>query len=185
MNAYDLFEFQDYLSEFDLKKVEYIFSNQCLQKDFKEFHTSLGSNSKDYLSYLTAFSFIDGTIDNNKEGHKQFLTIANGFSERFFQMTIYHCYNLSILNNKEELFRGLIDTSKDILKSWKGNLCDFKQVQFKDYLENIVTEMNLNPNFYDLHNYQKYHQKMQSYVLQEKLKNELPITGSENKKPKL
>lgn len=184
MNSLELFEFQSYLAQKDFKKVEYIFFTQCIQKEFTEFHTSLGSNSKDYLSYLLASSLIDSTIENNKSGHEKLLRIANGYTECFFQTTIYHTYNLSVVEDKEEIFTVLLETAKELGKP-KFNSIEFKEMQFRDYVHNFVQEMELNPKFYFLSDYASYHKKLQIYLLQDRLHVELDTNSTKKKSSKI
>lgn len=184
MRAFELFEFQDYLTKDEFKKVEYIFTTQCVNNDFTEFKTSLGSNGKDYLSYLVAASLMDGTIENNPTGYTNFFHIANGFNERFFQNTIYHAYNLSVINDKQNIFNGLIMVAMHLSKKNKKDFTDFKEYQLKDYLESMIREINMSnqPNtIYLLADYQEHHKKLQSYLLKDELQHELPIHNTENK----
>jgi hypothetical protein len=187
MKAFELFEFQDYLTKDDFKKVESIFIYQCINKKFTEFNTSLGSNSKDYLSYLVAASLIDQTIENNGEGYLKFFNIANGFSERFFQNTIYHVYNLSIIQEKEKVFNDLMNIGLDILYKNK-KIFEFRDYQLQDNIKEVINEINMSNNgnaVYLLEDYQQYYKKLQSYLLNNSLKKELPINSIDKPKNKI
>lgn len=185
MNSFELFEFQDYLAKEDFKKVEYTFVTQCLATDFKEFNTSLGSNSKDYLSYLLASSLLDGTIENNKDGHMKFFAVANGYSERFFQNTMHHVYNLSVIQDKKDIFEALVFTAKDFMNNNKKKLKEFKDMQLQDYLTNFIQETEMDSQFYMLTDYDVHYKKLQSYLLQDKLHQELDVNDSIRKSPKI
>lgn len=187
MNSFELFEFHDYLGKEGSKKVEYIFVSQCLQTDFKEFNTSLGSSGQDYLSYIIASALVDETIENNQAGYLKFLSMANGYTERFFQNTIHHTYNLSIINGKEELFNNLLNTAKDFLidNNKPIKLIEFKDIQLRDYIDTIIHEIDMNPKCYLLEDYSSYNKKIQSYLLQDKLQSELNTNSSKKNSHKI
>lgn len=188
MNSFELFEFQEYLEKPYLKTVENVFINQCVTPaEFKEFNnTFLGSQSQDYLSYLVGSALIDGTIPNNKEGYMKFLRIANGLSERFFRNTIHHAYNLSIINNKEKIFDNLISTAQDYMnKHSKSKPVEYVEIQFKDYIKGLLAEIELDPKFFELHDYQANHKKLQSHLLKEQLQEDLETNPIQKKSPKI
>lgn len=188
MKARELFEFQEYLSKDDFKKVEYIFSSQCINTEFTDFKTSLGSNSKDYLSYLVAASLMDRTIENDKAGYIKFFHIANGFTERFFQNVICHAYNLSELYGKENVFDELLGVGMKITEKNKKNFTEFKQYQLHDNIEGIIKEMNMSNSgvaVLSVLDYSEYHKKFQSYLLKDELQEELPTNAVDRPKNKL
>jgi hypothetical protein len=188
MNARELFEFQDYLLKEDLKKVEYIFASQCINNEFKEFKTSLGSISKDYLSYLVAASLMDKTIANDKDGYEKFFKIANGFTERFFQNVIYHAYNLSEIYGKENVFDELIGVGMNITHKDKEGFIEFKDFALHNNIEDMIKEMNMSNSgvaVYSLSDYAEYHKKLQIYVLKDELQEELPTNAVDRPKNKL
>lgn len=188
MNARELFEFQDYLLKEDLKKVEYIFTSQCISNEFTEFKTSLGSISKDYLSYLVAASLMDRTIDNNQDGYDKFFKIANGFTERFFQNVIYHACNLSEIYGKENVFDELICTGMHIIDKSKKEFIEFKDFQLHNNIEDMIKEMNMSNSgvaVYSLSDYAEYHKEFQIYLLKNELQEELPTNSLDRPKNKI
>ncbi len=186
MNSYDLFEFLDYLDNPYLKKVESILINQCINPtEFKEFNTSLGSHGQDYLSYLVGTALVDGTFPDTTEGHLKFLKVANGLSERFFRNTIHHAYNLSIYNDKEEVFDNMMFIAIDYLKKNNGSTKEYIEIQFRDYINNMVSEKELDPKFFELGQYSMYHKKLQSQFLKNELDEELNSKENQKKLPKI
>jgi hypothetical protein len=187
MKASEIFEFLDYLEKPYMKKTEDIFLIQCVTpKEFTEFkNTFLGTQSQDYLSYLTASALIDGTIPNDEKGHLKFLRIANGLSERFFRNTIHHAYNLSIINDKEEIFDNMIITAIDYEESNKNIAKEYNEIQFRDYIHNMIMEKQLDPKFFELQDYSLYHKKLQSEFLKNQLNEELDTKQTVKKTPKI
>lgn len=188
MNARELFEFQDYLTKDDFKKVEYIFTSQCINTEFTQFKTSLGSNSKDYLSYLVADSLMDRTIEHNKDGYTKFFNIANGFTERFFQNVLHHACNLSEIYGKENVFDELICVGMHIIDQSEKDFIEFKDLQLHNNIEDMIKEMNMSHSgvaLYALSDYAEYHKKFQSYLLKNQLQQELPSNSVDRPKNKI
>lgn len=184
MNTFELFEFKDYLDKEQFKKIEFIFLSQCLDDKFTEFKTSLGSNGKDYLSYLIAHALVDGTLENSRLDHQHFFKLANGYTERFFQTTIYHVANISNYLGRENIIPSLVQSAEKFI-SKPLNKSDFKDFQMKDYLKNFIDENKLNNSFYILKDYSYSYKQLESLLLKENLDEGLEIKNLKQKNIKL